>query len=1422
MMAVAQSLLERIPTPPDATSDDPAHILERVAAAADPLRRPDPEPPQGSDESELEEAVKKKWDWDPDKHPRWPAGTPGGLGGQFMRVGQTFAFGGKEWEIGHILDGKVVAHEASGKASTAETRIFDPSATPGPDRELTGATRPAARVIKGGKTGSDVTVVDPYVDHDSHDPSLQLPANSKLSAEDWKAFGRLEQMHYIDLMERFGEHNVSGASELIADVYHQYDSEIQNLVNSAYHSQYGASSGWTLSITSLFKGMTPGSKSLESAREKRERAKELQGRIRDAYAWDLYNRTRSPDVTLFHKDDAHNSSWWKQFIEGKKTIFSGLSMSHHFRKGFFGNTTLATPVSIRHIVMATYVAGPLKGAGKEFSGEKEMAIPHQMRVDSRSMTFDNHEIPGSYLTWLENTSTTPQGGAHLAKFKAAVEKGEPLPIPPPAPEIHLKDEGIVPPPQEALEALEEYAKKLPAIGKNVTPQVLKATGLPFEHTADDGTPEAVKAIDAGYKPGDFMMGLQGTLYWIGPNPKDPSGYGLMIHKLVGQGGKLVPNGENFVFDNQHSNYKLLGNVPPPPPEDVDFDTNAWVYSDEKAVPISKFTVGEKFKVDGQAYEVIAPGTASTTPIKNLESGLTGTINSDYQAVKLVPKEGWMPQAMKVKPKKGMSLAYEGKKHVVTSVKKDGTVSIKRSTGGKVIQLAPDDPALDGLFDHTAWKQGPMVQAGSLDIGDIFHGGRGQVIRPYRVENKDGSWVYWTNLDTGESGKSLLKKKVGSLVSADGGVGHDKAPSEATGNVTADPQPPSISEPPKLPDPVDFSEVDQAVDSLPDISEAFDAYKSAYGTGGKYKHDKISQMPTGTVFQDKKGKLFKVQATGATPIVTDGKKNWKIDGALRGRALPDKTLDGPPPPQVKTVPKDEPGAAAVGAAEPSLPSGFKPNNAGYFPGARNMTIAELPVGTEYLPLADQPDDIYKKVAPMTVMKLDNGEIHPVSNTAEIGNAVLGGAVPAAVKMPGDATPSDGETTPTLPPGFEPNNGVAFEGAPHMTIAELPVGAEYVPDLSQPDEVYTKTGPQVVEGPDGETHQVGEGFGSGIWEGGVPAMVKMPGGESAPAPEPDDDDAASIPLAAAALTPEQWKAAMVPNTDSKALDSLPVGTAWQAGSGHIYIKVGTDATGMVQGQKAGGTQSDAFLPGIAPTEYALPPAQDVTPTTVGELEPHTNFMGATGMQYQVITKKADGTVIVGPYDGSGQLFAIEPDTPTAEVQPMAFDPTPDVPSAEPLGELGPGDEFEGSDGKGYEVVSATANGSVIVLSKEHGGVAQFEPGTAASDVTIPVPTSDEQTQGVAPSTPMTPYQSILDQLELEELPVGQIATYKSSHGSGGKYKHPRLKELQPGAKVRDKTGAHFVVLTAPSGGMVLLWKPSTGDAFWVSESARVREL
>jgi hypothetical protein len=221
----------------------------------------------------LEEAVAGHFD--EKEHPRWPKGS-GERSGRFMRVGEHFNRGGKEYEITHVLGGKVWAREASGK--NVETITVDTKKMAGFDaHHPSQVTVPAehvehtlptstATMMSGGKAGADITVVDADArDAGPHDPSIPLPKDSSFTAEEWAGFGRLDQLHYAELQGHFGKWDPSRAKAEIKAIAEKADDTVLRYFNECVSRQYGSSTGWTMTMASA-RSTTSGRWSMTSRR----------------------------------------------------------------------------------------------------------------------------------------------------------------------------------------------------------------------------------------------------------------------------------------------------------------------------------------------------------------------------------------------------------------------------------------------------------------------------------------------------------------------------------------------------------------------------------------------------------------------------------------------------------------------------------------------------------------------------------------------------------------------------------------------------------------------------------------------------------------------------------------------------------------------------------------------------------------------------------------------------------------------------------------------------------------------------------------------------------------------------------------------------------------------------------------------------
>lgn len=681
----------------------------------------------------LLEGFKKKFD--KTKHPRWPKGTPPGPGGeiragQFMKVGQRFVDkDGKLWEVAHILNGRIYAHAASGKFKDTETKAFKGKGDD--DGGLTLDVKPAAPAkITGGKSGADVagevTTISPYVQND-HDPSIPIPPGSPIKPAEWARFGRLDQEHYIDCVERFGKWSPGSATALYHAAFAEYDSAVQNLVKSNFQSQFGSSSGYTLSLTSIFSSSASADQ-IAKAHALREKAKELQGDLGAVIQWDLYHRTQAPDIALFHKQSV-NASYWNSYIQGKKAVFSGLSQSHSYRDGFFGGTALCTPTAIRHVVLATASVNIANG----YKSEMEVSVPDRMLLDDRSFVFTDSgsygesgplKLTKNQADWLQGQTKQPASGALLDEFKAKWQSGDWFPAPPAPANIVMEGSGgkqWLDPPAGAADATKTW--KVPgqqpkpllpskagedAMYANSAELAKAAAGWDIEFQTLDqaGLPQLLGSDEQNFKPGDYMLGKRGTLYWVGSDPGDPS-LGLRYHEIengvfngksynIGGGGKSkffkISGPKGFVFPEP---------VVKTGETQIGFETAAW--SAEKTPEfIGKFKKGDKFKSGGNPYELLADASMNqnTVQIVNLETGKKATINTDYKAAKLVANKGYVepvPVAVDV-PIGGADPNAPGEPNVIALRHPVGSKVLVKTYGnngmlGTVVEVPADEAGM---------------------------------------------------------------------------------------------------------------------------------------------------------------------------------------------------------------------------------------------------------------------------------------------------------------------------------------------------------------------------------------------------------------------------------------------------------------------------------------------------------------------------------------------------------------------------------------------------------------------------------------------------------------------------------------------------------------------------------------------------------
>jgi 2'-5' RNA ligase len=1313
----------------------------------------------GSAAASLAEAL-MEGKWDPTLHPRWPKGTP--KAGEFIKVGETFISGdGKEWQVAHLAGGKVIANRIGKSFKDAETGVFSPSLEGGKafiaDAKKEG--KPVAlKSDKAKGIESGVATVDPYVDPTTHDPSIAIPAHSKIKPEEWQRFGSVDQEHYAELMQRFGKYSPGKAKDLIDESYKDYEATIQSIVKNAYSAQYGSSSGFTLSLASMFKAFKGGKTELGKLDEQRKLALALQGRHKDIVAWDLYNRTRSPDVAVFHKN-TNAPSYWQAMIDGKKPIMSGLSQSFNFGANFqFGNNTLATPLAIRHVLMSSYSAQPIPGQ-THFVGELEISVAEQIKIDKRSMYFSLYDITENQKKWLMGVTKAPSGGATIERFRDAIENGEMLPTPPAPPDVQMQGQAQklwIDPPAEAAEFSARFADKLPSQqSKPWTPAELDKSG-PWAFKNADGTPKATVAKESELKPGDYMMGLKGTLYLIVEDPGDDTGFGLRYVKI--ENGKFTGESYNFEGGGQNQYFKLSEHYDLPDPHKLQaeselFDPNAWVNGTGEKFT-GQMAEGEKFKVNGNPYEVKAQINGAKTQILDLMTGKVGTINTDYKTPTLVAKEGYVPDeedvaAPQLTPQKGMTLPYQGKKHTITKVLKDGTIKAKPS-GGKVVAISPDDEALADLYDPQAHKIGSKIKVGDLAVGDLFHGGRGQSQRPYLVTGTEGNKVLWKNLDTGEAGVSTKSKVVRRLLDAEASPAPDEpknTPKSADAPFSADDYVPGAEL-----QVADLEHGDKFVDWTGNVYEAVFGDPNASTEPGKkpvknlasgdvtaypddakvtelwaknelgekaIPHDQLkpedsttlSNLEVGDYFKDG-GELFKVQAKGGPEdnlTVAMVQPSGHLSASETAWSYPDKpiTFIGKNP----AIHAESPAPSSSGMPSHVEEGGFEAYISKHGSGGKytHDKIGDMPVGT-----------IFRgKEGKLWKVKANDGDVIVTDGQ------LLYSADP---KLRGRAVTADfNDATGPLPgPGTDPGQADAAKGllpnSDETPIGKLPVGTKVT--------------------------IAGYAYTVGASKGKHPedAVVEM-----------TDPDGAKFSV----------KAELIPD------------------------KVKLTAKGDDELKKALASEN------------------------IESIHEGETFFGNDLKDYTVIAKSLDGVVL---QDAQGNFHKAPPgattsDWPLAPAKPAAG--VKPMPGEFVVSDLKPGEKYTTTNGAN-EVVAHTVDGNTII--KDEGGSLNQLPSTLVLKDTQKLdPTAALQSQW---SPDVEKVLAEAGQA-MDDVPTSELNGYTSKWGSKGKYMHYRLEELEPGAVITDKDGTiASVVGPGPEGKTLVGFK--SGSLGLIDAKTRVKRI
>jgi len=667
-------------------ADDPSD--EDLDALLDPVERPkrsrDDEPEEEHHlllitgpnpvleaiwEGLLQESI-----WKEALHPRWPPHSHDAkgkyIGGEFMRIGQRFNLDGHEWEISHIADDKVIANEASGKVENAETRVFDTKhmydSETGKHIEhaLEGAVPAKPRILRSGKGSGEQhnTPVAPTATQ-PHDPSIPLNPNSELTPEEWAQFGRVDQLYYNALMDHFGKWQLSNGaapgalsgtsypwSAKLKQIYAQADKDFgshdaSGLVETAFGHQYGGSSGQTLSLTTVFKGILAGDAAgLANAQQRYAQGREVEGEVNALIAWDLFNRLHSPDVSVIHR--AHGGEFFGDAIKGKIAIMSGLSNSWRAvkKKGQsdslgtqFGTHSFVMSVPIRHVTLATDLVGG------SYHGENEFSIADRLKVSPENAVYVTQKQmpdpqaspskpPSPLYLWLYDHLNHNGGGGVVAKQLARhMDLSDPFEIdlPPADADFELKhkagEKTYFIPPLDKMHEIEAAVSATPGTVPEDKQSPVTQLALKPGDIFSKGNPDLRYLVIQD----DGLAATQpDRVRYIALNKGSGNDYDLPGEILydTNQGRRVVDaDGKPMHFD-----------LPPKPREKglapynmADFTPGG------PQIKLSQMEVGDHIAINNDHWEVTGKAPGKVT-IKSLTNGNEATVNSGWATNKLYP------------------------------------------------------------------------------------------------------------------------------------------------------------------------------------------------------------------------------------------------------------------------------------------------------------------------------------------------------------------------------------------------------------------------------------------------------------------------------------------------------------------------------------------------------------------------------------------------------------------------------------------------------------------------------------------------------------------------------------------------------------------------------------------------------------------
>lgn len=271
--------------------------------------------------------------------------------------------------------------------------------------------------LKGsGKYG--LQIKDAHVDSSTHDPSIPIPKFSPVSAEQWKRFGREDQLRHTYLQEKFGKWSGSKGNSLMTELKSKMHPKLWQAVYDAHYAQKSsAGSGkqhFSLANANSMsydqwqklKGQIDPDGNFPSWAAALNNAFLQQEEI---VQYDIYNRTGEADIMLVH---AFSGNEIVDLIAAGVPLHEGMPMS--FDGKWEEQHALFMPMPVRLLTKSWFTL-----IAHNHSSEHEFGVRYQKLVDpEHSFIVKN---VGQYVLHdkvVAATKGNPVGGSWFDKLAA--------------------------------------------------------------------------------------------------------------------------------------------------------------------------------------------------------------------------------------------------------------------------------------------------------------------------------------------------------------------------------------------------------------------------------------------------------------------------------------------------------------------------------------------------------------------------------------------------------------------------------------------------------------------------------------------------------------------------------------------------------------------------------------------------------------------------------------------------------------------------------------------------------------------------------------------------------------------------------------------------------------------------------------------